>query len=601
MKKNIFLLTIAQKHPFVYIPYAVGCLISHCLKDELIAENYNFFEPGYRYDCEKDSNFEEQLKQTDILGFTCYVWNQVTNDRISKRFKEINPNGIVVYGGPNVPENKEIASFYKDDRPFVDVFFVGPGEINFSNFLKKYHLTNTFEEIEGTFTQKQNYVNLTRESYAMDSTPTPILDGLFDKILERESSIIIPLESNRGCPYKCTFCDWGGLTQSKIFQLDFDVVKQNIEKTIQYKSVNKFTVTDANFGFFARDVEIIDHLIQQKNKFNKKIELSILGVAKNSSEYVKEIYSKMHLFDVEKNNSSLKNMKVSFQTFSNDTLSVIDRKNMSKEKLLEVIDRTIYKSVTSELIIGLPGETPNSWLDTIAEHEKLNILDARMYHLHILPNVPMMQKDYIEKHKIKTTKLYVPVDLISTSYQDLARNIYNAENIKTKFNFETEKLNFETFDVMSSCFSFTNEELKLIYLYSFWFDMFYNTKILVDETKKSKLTIQDQVKLFFNLVDSGKMPLMKQIVDNHKKILDKVFTTEPMNVLTDLQAVSFINLTMGRSSELFVILDNLDQFEKEIKLIYPEFSKDQIVYLSDYEKPVLFNPFAVLNKNYKSR
>ena len=32
------------------------------------------------------------------------------------------------------------------------------------------------------------------------------------------------LESNRGCPYGCTFCDWGSATLSKVRNFDLDRV-----------------------------------------------------------------------------------------------------------------------------------------------------------------------------------------------------------------------------------------------------------------------------------------------------------------------------------------------------------------------------------------
>lgn len=595
-KKKIFLLTISvdfQPH----IPYAVGCLISHCLKDDLIKENYIFLEPEYKYNCHHSSHFKEKLKKTDILGLTCYVWNQPINDQISKIFKEINPNGIVIYGGPNVPEDKNIAKQYAIDRQFVDLFFVGPGEINFANFLKNLHTTNKLDNHEGTFTIYKNNVNLTRESYKIENIPTPYLDGIFDNILKNEKNLIIPLETNRGCPYRCTFCDWGGLTQSKVTLFDLEIVKKNIDKTISYKSVVRYNIIDANFGMFARDVDIIDYICEKKESLDKTLEVALLGVAKNGSEHVKKIYSKIHKFHVDQHVPDAKNVKISFQTLSPEPLKKSQRGNMTEKTLFDIIDKTTYKSASSELILGLPGETPDSWLNSLAKHNELNISHMRVYHLIVLPNTPMMKEEYVKKHNLQFTQLYLPSDLTNWPTEKIYNNYRNLKNIKTKFKFTENKLNYESFSIMSSCYSYTNNDLKKMYMYYFWFNTFWNTNLLTDWIKKHDLTIQEQVKLFFNLVDQEKLPFIKTVVDEFKYLIDSAFSTEKEKILNNLHQTSFFKSHQGRGYELLQIIENIEEFEQEIKLIYPNFNLDNIKsFKTDIEKSLLITPFVIVTK-----
>jgi radical SAM superfamily enzyme YgiQ (UPF0313 family) len=595
--KNILLATISVDYQ-PHVPYAVGCLISHCLKDNIIKNNYNFLEPEYRYHCLESKEFNQKLQKTDILGLTCYVWNQPINDQISKKFKEINPNGIIIYGGPNVPEDKDLAKMYSFDRPFVNLFFVGPGEINFANFLKKYCFTNSLSSHEGSFTQFENNVNLTRESYKIDHLPTPYLDGIFDDIFKRETSVVVPIETNRGCPYRCTFCDWGGLTQSKITQFDFETIKKNIDKTIEFDSVNRYNIIDANFGMFARDVDLVDYICEKKEKFNKKIEVAALGIAKNGSEHVRKIYSKIHKFHTDQHVFDAKNVKVSFQTFSPEALKVSNRSNMNEKTLFNIIDTTIYNSASSELIIGLPGETIESWLDTLIKHDKLKLSYSRVYHLIVLPNTPMAKSDYVEKHKLKFTQLYIPMDLTNKPDTYILKHYKDLKNIKTKFNFEKDKLNYETFQIMSSCYSYTNKELKQMYLYYFWFNTFWNTNLLTNLIRSHDLSIRDQIKLFFDSVDRGEMPFIKTLVDEYKSLLDCAFSEDEIKVLDNLYHCSFFKSHQGRGKELFEIMENLDAFKNDINIIYPTFNLDNIKkFETDKEKAMLFTPFVVLTKN----
>jgi len=37
------------------------------------------------------------------------------------------------------------------------------------------------------------------------------------------------IETNRGCPHKCTFCDWGTLTYTKVRHFDLKRVEDDID------------------------------------------------------------------------------------------------------------------------------------------------------------------------------------------------------------------------------------------------------------------------------------------------------------------------------------------------------------------------------------
>ena len=50
-------------------------------------------------------------------------------------YKDVNPNGITMYGGPNIPEDIELAEQFAKEHPYIDIFWVGPGEKLVSNFL----------------------------------------------------------------------------------------------------------------------------------------------------------------------------------------------------------------------------------------------------------------------------------------------------------------------------------------------------------------------------------------------------------------------------------------------------------------------------------
>jgi len=71
-----------------------------------------------------------------------------------------------------------------------------------------------------------------RKGYQLskDDIPTPYTDGIFENIFETsKTQLKSPFETNRGCPYSCAFCDWGGQSRSKITMFDITKVHAQLD------------------------------------------------------------------------------------------------------------------------------------------------------------------------------------------------------------------------------------------------------------------------------------------------------------------------------------------------------------------------------------
>ena len=98
------------------------------------------------------------------------------------------------------------------------------------------------------------------------------------------------IETNRGCPYACTFCNWGNATQEKINQFSLETVKEEVKYVCENtKNLTGFMyIADANFGILRRDLEIAKVIRDCTDKYNFPQHVYIY-FAKNTNDTIVNI------------------------------------------------------------------------------------------------------------------------------------------------------------------------------------------------------------------------------------------------------------------------------------------------------------------------
>jgi radical SAM superfamily enzyme YgiQ (UPF0313 family) len=337
-----------------YLPYSVGLLWSYVSQFSEVTDKYELGEMLWRRDDIPVA--VDKLKDSDIVGFSTYIWNRNYNYTLAKTIKKLYPHILIVFGGPE-PQIEKADIFER--YPFMDVVIKNEGEISFKNILLN---RDNLESVKGILVNRDGKkidTGVSKRIDKLDDIPSPYTSGLFQKIMADNPLVTWNgmLETNRGCPYMCTFCDWGSITQSKIKNFDLERVFAEIEWMGQNK-LDHFTICDANFGIFPeRDLLIADKLIETNYKYGYPRNY-VINYAKNQKKEVVQIVQKFI-------NSNFPNygLTVSFQSLDEDVLANIKRKNLEINRVGE-----IYKlceeaniPVYSELILGLPGETYDTW------------------------------------------------------------------------------------------------------------------------------------------------------------------------------------------------------------------------------------------------
>ena len=554
---NILLGTISVIHE-TWLPYATGCLISYCKKIPEIDQKFNFFDPIYKYKPLEEYN--DIFARSDIFGLTCYVWNQAYNDQLMEHYKSINPNGITMYGGPNVPEDPELAQQFAEARPWCDIFWVGPGEKLLSTFLQ--NIDQPLDWHQGSFGCTWNKVEVGRKLYQIEphELPTPYTDGVFDSILAEEKRVKASFETNRGCPYKCAFCDWGGQARSKVTKFDLDRVYEQLNFIYNKKNIAELEILDANFGMLERDLEVVKQMKQHKDATGNNPKISYSGLAKNGSTWLPEIIDIIH-HDLD---ADQRNLKVSFQTHSEKTLKTINRANIKNDKLIPLIQSFKQKGlpVTSEMIIGLPGETADSWLQSIQRDYELGIDFMRTYFLNLVPNTEIYTKSFREKYQVKSKILAFPYSFTGLGYKKLHQD--------PEYRDERSTYEFEEIEIMHRCHSYDLTEIIKMFDYWWFYHNFYNSRAINHTMRDLFDTGHDivfQIQWFFKHLDQ--MPLMKKLVDKNRQIIQNIFVDEPRTEIKDLATYLYFSRCL-RSDEIYQFWHNQADFINDLSKVYPE-------------------------------
>jgi tRNA A37 methylthiotransferase MiaB len=362
-----------------YLPYSAGVVWSYSLQDPAIQQNFEVTEWVWRREALEET--AQRLAHNNIVAFSVYVWNHNYNYALAARIKEINPDVLIVIGGPE-PAITDPDIFRKN--PWMDLVVCYEGEITFKRILETYH-SKDWESVAGLLINRNGEAVKTNDAVRIEElgeVPSPYLSGIFDDLIAKHPEITWQgtLETNRGCPFACTFCDWGSLTYNKVKQFGLERVFAELEWMATH-NFDWISITDANFGMFPeRDNMIADKIIECQEKYGSPRTFSVAW-AKNQKKEVIDIVKK--LLDSKGFNQGL---TLSVQSLDLDVLENIRRKNMEMNKLEEVFSLCDQRNIPAytELILGLPGETLESWkknfyhLYDLNQHTGITVFQAQL-------------------------------------------------------------------------------------------------------------------------------------------------------------------------------------------------------------------------------
>ncbi len=331
-----------------------------------------------------------------IIGIANYGWNHQLNIKIGKYIRKILPDSLIVAGGPNIDSDKVLIHKFLTEFSFLDYIIINGGEESFSE-LTAWHLdkldnTELPENLVWLHNDTLKSTPTRKTKKCIENIPSPYLSGYLDSFLEM--GMIPLLETNRGCPFKCTFCAWGMASHDLVRRFEMETVIKEIEYVGARSSSRNWIFCDANFGILARDVDIAKAIMKNNKTYGYPASCH-MWLSKNTLKRNLEIVEIM---------GDLIVPCMAVQSMDKDVLKHIKRDNIKLETYTEYQEKfhNIGSITYSDMIVPLPVETLDSHINGIEHLMTLGVDIIMNHNMRLLAGAETNSLDTRNRYNFKT-------------------------------------------------------------------------------------------------------------------------------------------------------------------------------------------------------
>jgi radical SAM superfamily enzyme YgiQ (UPF0313 family) len=385
--------------------YPLGCLAAYAKTafDGALGEKFEFGHVTPTEARQVPAVLDDVAREPGIFLLSSYVWNHDVNIGFAKQLKQRSPESLVIVGGPHVPRMPVHCERFFDSHPYVDVAVRHEGEVTLAELLKTVADARSSPEglssvdlsdVAGLSFRKNGTIARTPDrGRTMDLAvyPSPYTTGEYDHWIENRW--YMPIESNRGCPYGCTFCDWGAATLSKIARVSMERVLGEVDFAAKNR-IHTIGFCDANFGILERDLEIVRYIVQTRERTGYPQDVGYTN-AKTAKPRLGEIIKLL------RDAGLTAAAQISMQTTDEQVLANVERANIKTSEYRKMIAFFHQQDIptVSDMMLGLPGqtyETCKADLQFFFDHKVLAVIFATS----VMPNAPMADADYQKRFQI---------------------------------------------------------------------------------------------------------------------------------------------------------------------------------------------------------
>jgi putative methyltransferase len=384
------------------LPYIWATLKTSSEQEPALSGQFEWLNPIYRNGRAEDLLAEVDPSSIDILGLSCYTWNFDLQCALAALVRRANPHCLIVAGGPQ-PDVKDPQFFRR--HPYIDIVVKQDGEITFNKILAAIAAGDRdFASVPGLALPADDerlvyFTGAPELPTQFDVSPYIAQSAYFERLVAAHGPALLNAvwETNRGCPYSCSFCDWGSNTMSKIRRFDLDRVLHEAE-WLGRMNLNFIFLADANFGILPRDVDIAREIAAARRRHGGPRYL-YYSPAKNNPDRALAVARALFESGVSPTHA------LAIQHTDPVVLASTDRQNISAERQRDVARVLLDLGIPSDvhLILGIPGDSYERWKKCFDDLMEWGIHDDySVFFYNLLPNAPAADPAFISRWGIQT-------------------------------------------------------------------------------------------------------------------------------------------------------------------------------------------------------
>ncbi|MCP4788368.1 MAG: radical SAM protein [Fuerstiella sp.] len=310
----------------------------------------------------------------DIVGFSCYLWSFPLFAEVAERLANDDPARMLLFGGPSAQPSMLDQAPFHTTRAAIDALIVGEGELTFLELVTRQHRQpRNIADVRGIaqWDGAEWHQTPKRPLADLNELPSPYVMQLVPP------GGLGVLQTYRGCPYTCSFCEWGTMESPKRVRTA-DHLAQEFD-AMDSLGVDGALLVDAGLNLNSKAFEQLDKAAQQTDFFRHRKLISEVYPAKIQDPHIRFL---------ERIGNPL--VGIGLQSFDNDVLANVERSFEESRFITNVQQLTEVARVAIEIIMGLPGDSPEQFRESF--HRARSFPCAlRVYHCCVLPSALMVR------------------------------------------------------------------------------------------------------------------------------------------------------------------------------------------------------------------
>lgn len=347
------------------------------------------------------SQFDDTLREIlrlrpTLVGFSCYLWSTETSLHVAHLIKQVLPETVVVFGGPDAgPRARELL----ERHPQVDLVVEGDGELPIASLLRhlrtgtpaRAEIPQLRHRVGGEIVENPDgtdRLDLSTLVEVWDPPPAPAEMG-------RWGWPYLLYETLRGCPYACSYCMYG---KTPMNAKDPELVVTELVSLL--RTGQAVELIDPTFTTYVKRAKrILRDLVQ----YDYSGTLTFEAYPDSLDEEMVDLIARARVSCI----------GIGFQTLSAAGLKAVGRpKNLPRfERAIRLLGEHGINYYV-DLIYGLPDTTKEDFFATVDYLYDLDVENLMIYRLLGLPGSPMM--DDAEAHGLVFSAI-PPYEMLSSN------------------------------------------------------------------------------------------------------------------------------------------------------------------------------------------